>query len=126
VSDPRRLPVLLIDDDPAIRDALCEFLQDEGFTVATAANGREAMHWLTECRPASCVVLLDLMMPNVSGSEFLEQKQLDPLVSSYPVVVISASARTAQFGRTPDVRACISKPFEMPELFAALESCAGH
>jgi len=120
---PKRLPVLLIDDDPAIRDALCELLQEEGFTVATATNGREAMHWLTECRPASCVLLLDMMMPTVSGSEFLEQKQTDPLVSSYPVVVISASVRTAAFGRTPDVRACLSKPFEMPELFAALESC---
>jgi CheY-like chemotaxis protein len=82
------------------------------------------MHWLTESRPASCILLLDLMMPIMDGTEFLERKQTDPAISSYPVVIITASARASQFNRTPDVRACLAKPIEMPALLAAVEACA--
>ena len=115
--------ILLIDDDEGIRDALGELLRDEGFTVETAANGLEAMRWLADHRPASCVLLLDLMMPVMDGGEFLGRKQADPLVSPYPVVIITASANANGFDRTPDVKACLSKPIEMPELLAAIESC---
>jgi CheY-like chemotaxis protein len=115
--------ILLIDDDEGIRDALGELLREEGFAVDTAANGLEALRWLTKSRPASCVLLLDLMMPVMDGSEFLERKQADPIMSSYPVVIITASATAARFGQTPDVKACLSKPIEMPDLLAALD-CA--
>lgn len=124
MSNPTQFSVLLIDDDEGIRDALGELLRDEGFVVETAANGLEAMQWLAERRPASCVLVLDLMMPVMDGTEFLERKQADPLVSSYPVVIITASARARHVARTPDVRACLSKPIEMAALLAALASCA--
>jgi CheY-like chemotaxis protein len=116
--------ILLIDDDEGIREALGELLREEGYDVDTAANGLEAMRWLTEHRPSSCVLLLDLMMPVMSGGEFLGRKQTDPLVSPYPVVIITASANANGFDRTPDVKACLSKPIEMPELLAAIERCA--
>lgn len=116
--------VLLIDDDEGIRDALGELLRDEGFAVDTAANGLEAMRWLIEHRPPSCALLLDLMMPVMDGAEFLERKQTDPVVSPYPVVVITASARPMSFEGTPDVKAWLSKPIEMRQLLAALELCA--
>jgi CheY-like chemotaxis protein len=122
VSSERR-SILLIDDDEGIRDALGELLRDEGFVVATAANGLEALRWLTASRPASCVLVLDLMMPVMNGGEFLERKQADPTMSPYPVVIITASAKIDGFGRTPDVKACLSKPIEMPALLAALEMC---
>jgi CheY-like chemotaxis protein len=114
----------LIDDDEGIRDALGELLRDEGFAVETAANGLEALLWLTKSRPASCVLLLDLMMPVMDGGEFLVRKQEDPIVSPYPVVIITASASTTAFSRTPDIKACLSKPIEMPDLMAALALCA--
>ena len=115
--------ILLIDDDEGIRDALGELLRDQGFDVETAANGLEAMHWLTARHPRSCVLLLDLMMPVMDGGTFLVQKRADPLLAPHPVIIITASARPTGFDRTPDVRACLSKPIEMPELLAAIDLC---
>ena len=117
-------PVLLVDDDVDIRDALGELLRDEGFSVVTAPNGQEAMLWLAERRPPACVVLLDLMMPVMNGTEFLQKKQGDPAISTHPVIIVTASIAALQIGRTPDVKACISKPIEMDQLLAALDSCA--
>jgi CheY-like chemotaxis protein len=83
--------VLLVDDDEDTREALSELLRAEGFSVATAQNGREAIRWLRETHPAPSVVLLDLMMPVMDGNEFLRAKQIDPAISLLPVVVMSAS-----------------------------------
>jgi len=113
---------LIVDDDEGIRDALGEILRDEGFPVATAANGEEAMTWLRQERPRSCIVLLDLMMPVMDGDEFLRRKRLDPELEALPVIIITASGRPVD--PTPGIRAYIQKPIEMPVLMAALEACA--
>jgi len=120
---PRLSWVLIVDDDADIRDALSEILVDEGFPTATAANGREAIHWLQEQRPQSCVVLLDLMMPVMDGAGFLRAKQADRALRAIPVVIVSAAGAAFRFDRTPDVKETIAKPIEMPRLMAALESC---
>jgi CheY-like chemotaxis protein len=117
-------PILLVDDEVDIRDALGELLRDEGFTVVTAPNGHEAMLWLAERRPPSCVVLLDLMMPVMNGTEFLQKKQGDPAISTHPVIIVTASIAALQIAPTPDIKACISKPIEMDQLWDALDSCA--
>jgi CheY-like chemotaxis protein len=116
-------PILLVDDDADIREALGETLRDEGYSVIAAPNGLEAMLWLAERQPPSCVVLLDLMMPVMDGSEFLQKKQTDPALSTHPVIIITASIRAVQFERTPDIKACIAKPIEMDQLLIALDSC---
>lgn len=116
--------ILLVDDDEGIREALSETLSDEGFSVATAANGREAMRWLHEQRPSSCVILLDLMMPVMDGNEFLRVKQDDEALAGIPVVIITASAGLVA-ERTADIKDLIVKPIELPQLLAALESCYG-
>ena len=117
--------VLLIDDDEDIREALGELLRAEGFSVATARNGREALSWLREQHPASCIVLLDLMMPVMDGNEFLRAKKADPALAPLPVVIISASSSRLSLDDRPGVKAVVSKPIEMPLLMAALASC-GH
>lgn len=125
MAGPRTTPpILLVDDEVDIRDALGELLRDEGFSVVTAPNGHEAMLWLAERRPPSCVVVLDLMMPVMNGTEFLQKKQDDPAIARHPVIIITASARALQFDQTPDVKACISKPIEMDRLLAALDAYA--
>jgi CheY-like chemotaxis protein len=116
--------ILLVDDDEAIRDSLGEFLREQGFSVATAANGSDAIRWLHERRPPSCVVLLDLMMPVMDGNEFLCAKQADAALSTIPVVIITAAGRSPETVRTPDIKDYVSKPFELPRLIAAIESCA--
>jgi two-component system chemotaxis response regulator CheY len=115
--------ILLVDDDEDIRDALSELLRAEGFSVATAPNGREALSWLREQHPASCIVLLDLMMPVMDGNAFLLAKQADPALAPLPVVIISASNSRLSLDDRPGVKAVVSKPIEIPLLMAALASC---
>ena len=115
--------ILLVDDDEWIRDALGEVLRDEGFSVATAENGRDAIQWLRMRQPASCVVLLDLMMPVMDGVEFLHVKHDDESLSAIPVVIITAAGARHGVERTPDIKDFITKPIALRQLMAVLESC---
>ena len=88
--------VLVVDDDASIRESLADLLGDEGYQVTTATNGAEA---LTLLRPPAklrpCVILLDLMMPVMSGHEFYAEQQRDATLASIPIVVISADRNAA-------------------------------
>jgi CheY-like chemotaxis protein len=82
--------ILVVDDDHAIRESLSELLEDEGYHVAKATNGQEALEVLARVGPP-CVILLDLMMPVMDGYEFMGRKTADPALASIPVVVITAA-----------------------------------
>ncbi len=88
-SDTARL-LLIIDDDPAIRETLADLLHDEGYVVMTAVNGRDALTRLRASGARPCLILLDLMMPIMSGTEFYDELRHDPELADIPVVVISA------------------------------------
>jgi CheY-like chemotaxis protein len=79
-----------VEDDPDIRDTFRVLLEDRGYSVMTASNGREALDELATHHP--CLILLDLMMPVMSGPEFLEVVKQDPEHSDIPVVIVSAYA----------------------------------
>jgi CheY-like chemotaxis protein len=118
------LAVLIVDDDRAVVDSLRDFLEDEGFEVVTAAEGRDALDQLRRgLRP--CVILLDLMMPRMNGWEFRDEQLQDADLKDIPVVVVSAcpldaGART----RLGDVD-CVSKPPSLPRLLAAIRRNCG-
>ena len=80
--------VLVVEDDHLIREAIAEALDQEGFVVVEAANGREALDKLHQGRTS--LVLLDLMMPVMDGWQFREAQLQDPEISDIPVVVLSA------------------------------------
>jgi CheY-like chemotaxis protein len=82
-------PILVVDDDDAIRDTLRDVLESEGYAVMTAADGAEAIKALRAAGRA-CVVLLDLMMPVMSGGEFLEALRRDEDLRTVPVLILSA------------------------------------
>jgi CheY-like chemotaxis protein len=82
--------LLVVDDDPGIRESLADLLHDEGYTVMTAINGQDALTRLRASHATPCVILLDLMMPVMSGSEFYDELRNDPALAGIPVVVISA------------------------------------
>ena len=86
--------ILVIEDDPGIRDALRELLQIEGFGVATAENGAQALQLLDDDMPSPCLILLDLMMPVMDGWTFLEHLERRPGGSraALPVAVVSAAS----------------------------------
>ncbi len=84
--------ILLVEDEDDLRETIREVIAEEGYTVAEAGNGAEALTYL-EQRPAPCLVLLDLMMPVVNGFELLERMRAHPRLKDIPVLVISALAR---------------------------------
>jgi two-component system response regulator MprA len=102
--------VLIVEDDHDIRECMADALEVEGYSVALAANGREALEKLRAgVRPD--LILLDLLMPVMSGWEFRHEQLADPLLSGIPVVVVSASVPG---GLRPDRH--LSKPFGVDEL----------
>jgi CheY-like chemotaxis protein len=80
--------VLVVDDDPDILEAICDILETEGYEVARARHGEEALMRVEARRPA--VILLDLMMPVMDGVAFAQALRLRPAVRDVPIVVISA------------------------------------
>ena len=88
--------VLVVDDDPDIRDSLADVLKDEGYQVVTAVDGREALVKLRGAGPVPCLILLDLMMPVMSGPQFYAEKQRDPALAQIPVVIVSADGNVRQ------------------------------
>jgi len=86
--------VLLIDDDYDIRAVLCEVLEQEGFAVGVAVNGRDAVSYLEE-KPSPSLILLDLMMPVMNGFEFRDIQMANPKWAGIPVIVMSADGGQA-------------------------------
>jgi len=84
--------VLVVDDDPKSRDVLRRTLQKEGWTVAEAVDGREALDRLERSPPA--LVLLDLTMPEMDGFEVLERMRRDDAWRAIPVIVVTAKDLT--------------------------------
>jgi CheY-like chemotaxis protein len=82
--------VLVIEDDPTIREVLVEVLGEHGYEAIGASNGREALAALASTSDRPCVILLDLMMPVMDGRSFREEQLQSPELSEIPVIVISA------------------------------------
>ncbi len=110
--------ILVVDDDFALREALCVALEAEGFRVASAGNGREALDYLRREDPP-CVVLLDLMMPVMNGWEFRAEQRMDPKLARVPVVVLSAFSRESD-EELRGVELFLRKPVNLSTLLDAL------
>ena len=118
---PPRL--LLVDDDADMREALAEALR-EGFEVALAADGEEGLRRLREGgRP--CAILLDLLMPQMDGGEFLARLREQPEFADVPVVILTGIA-SSQLKRLLGAEAVFVKPFDTGQLRRELERlCRG-
>jgi two-component system, chemotaxis family, chemotaxis protein CheY len=81
--------VLIVEDDDEIRSLLSELLRDRGYAVREASHGADAIDVMRDATP--CAVLLDLMMPHVSGWQVLDEMGADPRLTAVPVCVISAN-----------------------------------
>lgn len=111
--NPYRL--LIVDDDRSIREALRTALEDEGFTVAVAANGAEALAKIEERRPR--LVLLDLMMPIVDGWEVLDRVRADPSLDDVRVCVCTAVPELV----SPRADFILRKPFSVKAVMDLVE-----
>ena len=112
--------ILLVEDDDDIRDDLAELLMDEGYRVVTAANGQEAWQELQR-REIPCVILLDLLMPVMSGWDLHTRLLSDPRLACVPVVVMTGVDDAKAQARRLKAVACIEKPIEIEDLFDTLE-----
>jgi CheY-like chemotaxis protein len=113
-------PILLVEDDRAIREALTDGLQAEGFDVVTASNGLEALRWLRGGTARPSVVLLDIMMPVMDGYGFLAERRKDPALSSIPVAIVTAGQGVDHRQIDRDT-AIIWKPIDLPHLLKTLD-----
>ena len=113
--------VLVVDDDADLRESIEAVLVSHGHPVATAAGGAEALAWLERRDADPCVVLLDLMMPGMSGFELRSKMVADPGLASIPVVVITGAGLLAE-RRAGELRAeVLRKPIELPALLHAVK-----
>jgi len=133
MSDPtaREQPsgnVLIVEDDPDVRDMLAALLASEGFYPVAAEDGLEALHLLRIVRHRAphvpCLILLDLMMPVVDGWQLIDQLRRDDHFAGVPVVVITAFNRDLGSAAALPV---LRKPIELGDLLSVTNSygCAG-
>src|SRR5437016_3033650 len=115
--------VLVVDDDAAIRKMIMAALKREGdYQLLEAVNGREALDLMRGHHPD--VVVLDLMMPVLSGWDVLHERQDDPRLRAIPVILISAN-RDPEIASAVDKGICafLPKPFDIGALGALVKSC---
>jgi CheY-like chemotaxis protein len=104
--------VLVVDDDPDVRESLQMVLEVRGFAVATAANGQEALELMRHQPPR--LVLLDLMMPVMSGAELLDIVRHDSALARIRIIVVTAWPEEA--AHICGTRTCVSKPIDFTKL----------
>jgi DNA-binding NarL/FixJ family response regulator len=114
--------ILLVDDEPGLREAVQAYLEDSGFAVQVASNARDAWQLLEQTTPD--LVISDIMMPQVSGYEFLKQMREDVRFLNLPVVFLTAKGMTKDRieGYNAGCDAYLSKPFDPDELVAIAEN----
>jgi CheY-like chemotaxis protein len=112
--------VLVVEDDPDIRDIVQDLLESEGYDVIPASHGKQALEFLwgvkTTAKPD--LVILDMMMPLVDGRQVLEAMQSDTDLASIPVLVISAVVREKPAGAAAFLR----KPVSLEKLFETVRT----
>ena len=111
-----RQRVLIVEDDPDIRDLLGDFLEMHGCVVTLAADGGEAFALLRREEPLPRFILLDLTMPGMNGAEFRAQQERDPRLSAIPIVIVSADPESQANAVQLGAAACLKKPIQTAAL----------
>ncbi|MEO0349333.1 MAG: response regulator transcription factor [Cyanobacteria bacterium P01_A01_bin.15] len=114
--------VLLVDDEPGLREAVQAYLEDSDFQVRTASNATDGLELLQQETPD--VLISDIMMPEVDGYTFLKQVRDDPRYKSLPVIFLTARGMTSDRiqGYNAGCDAYLSKPFDPEELVAMVSN----
>ncbi len=112
-------PIVIVDDDTDVREALGEVLTEEGYDTRLFESGRSALAYLQRSPDGAgpSLILLDLMMPEMSGWQFREEQLKDERLRDIPVVVITASRYGAGSIPASEIR---FKPVALGELVEAV------
>jgi len=114
--------LLLVDDEPGLREAVKDYLEASNFKVQVASNARDAWEWMQQNTPD--LVISDIMMPQVDGYQFLKQLRDDTRFKTLPVIFLTAKGMTGDRiqGYQAGVDAYLPKPFDPDELVAIVEN----
>ena len=121
-NNPKPPQLLLVDDEPGLRNAVQAYLEDEGFQVTTAVDGEEG--WLKVQQMVPDLVISDVMMPRCDGYELLKRLREDERLGGTPVIFLTAKGMTIDRtqGYQAGVDDYISKPFDPDELIARVRN----
>ncbi len=114
--------VLLVDDEPSIRETVRFILEMEGYRVETAADGRQALEAIRRLRPRA--VLLDAMMPELSGFDVCREVKGDPDLRDTVIIMLTAMGQRSDEERARRAGAdhYVTKPFDEEEVLRLLEA----
>jgi len=113
--------VLVVDDEPVLRVLVREILQEEGYAVIDATDGRSMLELLDGVHPD--LVLMDVMMPGIDGREAYKVLRSRTDLPDLPVVMMSAAVQPSKLD--PSITAFLRKPFDLSELLELVERLIG-
>ncbi len=111
-------PILIVEDDASIADALAEVLRDEGYMVLTAANGQEALACVARHPPS--IIFLDMKMPVMDGWAFAAAYRAQPGVHA-PLIVLTAANDARARATEVQAQAFLCKPFAIEDVLALVQ-----
>ena len=111
--------ILIVDDDLAILDMIAELLEYEGYQVVTCSSGSDALARVKDNPPA--LILLDLMMPQMSGWQVIAALRSSPQTRAIPIVLLSARRDLPATAKDLGVEHFLEKPFDLDELLRLIQ-----
>lgn len=112
--------VIVVEDDPDIREAICEMLEFEGYPVVAFENGKEALERLHESQNPG-LILLDLMMPVMNGVQFLRARRNDESLADIPCFVVSAVGKQKEIIRE-GAQGLLKKPVDAGDILEVVRA----
>jgi CheY-like chemotaxis protein len=108
--------ILIVDDNCYLRDFMRRFLEEEGYAVRCACNGREALDYLRSAPEPPALIFLDLTMPVMDGRQFRAAQLRDRTYTSVPLVVVSSDGDSEEAAASLGAAGCLMKPFTLDKL----------
>ena len=118
--------VLIVDDDADTRETIAELLGLNGHAHFEAADGKQALEWLSGQEVPPCIILLDLRMPVMDGWDFRQAVRSDPRWKDIPVIVVSGTVQRDSPTPVLNARDYWSKPTDAHQVSSLHEYCETH
>jgi CheY-like chemotaxis protein len=124
VTAEHRCTILIVDDDPELQEMLRVALEADGYAVAIANNGRDAIDYLRS-HEATCAILLDLLLPEMTGAQFRQIQRRDRALAWIPVIVMSGTVDADRSLAELGTDLFVAKPVNLDLLREAVARVAG-
>ena len=116
----RKKLIVVVDDEPGFCETVKDLLEDEGYAVETAMDGRAGLELLRRLSARPCLLLLDLSMPILDGGAVYREVQADPQLARIPVVIA-----TSDPARAPSGARVLAKPLTVERLLEVVRGSCG-